>query len=144
MANDEYQKTIEIRSKYQEQLDQLIHKGAQIKEEIIIEVQRELNKIRRSISIAQKSIKASELKKAENAYLNAEKITDTLRNIPTNRIPSSGHERVRVIHGRGTGAMRIAVRELFDKHPLVLGYQTAELHEGGIGVTVVKLARANK
>ena len=56
----------------------------------------------------------------------------------------SGHERVRVIHGRGTGAMRIAVRELFDKHPLVLGYQTAELHEGGIGVTVVKLARANK
>ena len=254
MANDEYQKTIEIRSKYQEQLDQLIHKGAQIKEEIIIEVQRELNKIRRSISIAQKSIKASELKKAENAYLNAEKITNTLRNIPTNRIPSSlpplhenhenisaeliipgsyvmlkglsepgevltsvntsnefevqlgslrtrvkmelveqiiknskksfsdkiylpqkptapteievrgqsldealpkvesfldiasrsGHERVRVIHGRGTGAMRIAVRELFDKHPLVLGYQTAELHEGGIGVTVVKLARANK
>ena len=254
MANDEYQKTIEIRSKYQEQLDQLIHKGAQIKEEIIIEVQRELNKIRRSISIAQKSIKASELKKAENAYLNAEKITDTLRNIPTNRIPSSlpplhenhanisaeliipgsyvmlkglsepgevlttvntsnefevqlgslrtrvkmelveqiiknskksfsdkiylpqkptapteievrgqsldealpkvesfldiasrsGHERVRVIHGRGTGAMRIAVRELFDKHPLVLGYQTAELHEGGIGVTVVKLAHANK
>ena len=56
----------------------------------------------------------------------------------------SGHERVRVIHGRGTGAMRIAVRELFDKHPLVLGYQTAELHEGGIGVTVVKLAHANK
>ena len=40
--------------------------------------------------------------------------------------------------------MRIAVRELVDKHPLVLGYQTAELHEGGIGVTVVKLARANK
>ena len=52
----------------------------------------------------------------------------------------AGHGRVRVIHGRGTGTLRRAVREMFDRHPLVTGYETAEPKEGGEGVTVVTLA----
>jgi DNA mismatch repair protein MutS2 len=52
----------------------------------------------------------------------------------------AGHGRVRVIHGRGTGTLRRAVREMFDRHPLVTGYETAEPRDGGEGVTVVTLA----
>tara|TARA_B100000029_G_scaffold378292_2_gene373017 strand:- start:12859 stop:15276 length:2418 start_codon:yes stop_codon:yes gene_type:complete len=254
LASDELQKAMDIRSKYQEQLAKLITKSEQIKEEIVIEIQQELNKIRRSILIAQKSIEKTEFKNAEKAYREAEENTTKIRNISTNRIKSSlppidkdtepiksesivpgtyvtlrgltelgevltkvnqvgefevqlgalrtrakldlveqvsnktgnittdkinfpkkptvpseievrgqslddalpqvesfldmaarfGHDRVRVIHGRGTGAMRVAVRELFDRHPLVLGYQTAELRDGGIGVTVVELAHTNQ
>jgi len=52
----------------------------------------------------------------------------------------AGHGRVRVIHGRGTGTLRRAVREMFDRHPLVTGYETAQPKEGGEGVTVATLA----
>ena len=53
-----------------------------------------------------------------------------------------GLERVRVIHGRGTGTLRGAVRELLSRHPLVTRYETAEAREGGDGVTIAYLARA--
>jgi DNA mismatch repair protein MutS2 len=52
----------------------------------------------------------------------------------------SGHARVRLIHGRGTGTLRRAVRELLDRHPLVTEYETADPKEGGEGVTVATLA----
>ena len=52
----------------------------------------------------------------------------------------AGLARVRVIHGRGTGTLRRAVRDLLAGHPLVTGYETAEPAEGGVGVTVVRLA----
>ncbi len=48
----------------------------------------------------------------------------------------SGRARVRVIHGKGTGTLRRAVRELLDRHPLVVSYETAERAEGGEGVTI--------
>ncbi|MBM4415438.1 MAG: hypothetical protein FJ035_04105, partial [Chloroflexi bacterium] len=51
-----------------------------------------------------------------------------------------GKSRVLVIHGKGTGTLRRAVRELFDRHPLVTGYETAGRTEGGEGVTAVFLA----
>ena len=44
-----------------------------------------------------------------------------------------------LIHGKGTGTMRRAVRELLDRHPLVKSYETAERAEGGEGVTVAYL-----
>lgn len=55
----------------------------------------------------------------------------------------SGLNRVRLIHGRGTGTLRHAVRELLDEHPLVTGYETAPPNEGGVGVTVANLASTN-
>lgn len=51
----------------------------------------------------------------------------------------NGRARVLVIHGKGTGVMRRAVRELLDRHPLVTSYETAERTEGGEGVTVAYL-----
>ena len=47
---------------------------------------------------------------------------------------------VRIIHGKGTGALRRQVRELLAKHPLARSYETGKREEGGEGVTVVHLA----
>jgi DNA mismatch repair protein MutS2 len=50
--------------------------------------------------------------------------------------------RLRVVHGKGTGKMRQAVRELLTRHPLVKAFDFAPPQEGGEGVTVVELALA--
>jgi DNA mismatch repair protein MutS2 len=47
----------------------------------------------------------------------------------------------RVVHGKGTGALRDAVREALADHPLVASFRPGELNEGGEGVTVVTLVR---
>lgn len=47
---------------------------------------------------------------------------------------------VRIVHGKGTGTLRRAVRRELARHPLVLSYEPAKDEEGGEGVTVVKLA----
>jgi DNA mismatch repair protein MutS2 len=47
---------------------------------------------------------------------------------------------VRIIHGKGTGALRAAIREALTGHPLVRKFETAPANEGGEGVTVALLA----
>jgi DNA mismatch repair protein MutS2 len=47
---------------------------------------------------------------------------------------------VRIIHGKGTGAMRKAIRDVLHGHPLVSNYERGNEREGGDGVTVVNLA----
>lgn len=47
---------------------------------------------------------------------------------------------VRIVHGKGTGALRTAVREQLRHHPLAKSFATAPANEGGDGVTVVKLS----
>ena len=46
---------------------------------------------------------------------------------------------VRIIHGKGTGRLRAAVRDLLGHHPLVASTDPAAESEGGEGVTLVKL-----
>jgi DNA mismatch repair protein MutS2 len=46
---------------------------------------------------------------------------------------------VRIIHGKGTGALRDAVRSLLRAHPAVSEFRAGEAAEGGDGVTVAKL-----
>lgn len=46
---------------------------------------------------------------------------------------------VRIIHGKGTGALRNAIRDELRHHPLVSKYQAGTEKEGGDGVTVVNL-----
>ena len=46
---------------------------------------------------------------------------------------------VRVIHGKGTGALRDAVRELLRHHAVVSEHRAGDVGEGGDGVTVVTL-----
>jgi DNA mismatch repair protein MutS2 len=47
---------------------------------------------------------------------------------------------VRIIHGKGTGVLRAAVRDALRNHPLVSSCQAGDEREGGDGVTIAKLA----
>ncbi len=50
---------------------------------------------------------------------------------------------VRIIHGKGTGKLRQAVREFLRANPAVTSLESGKEGEGGDGVTVVKLAVAD-
>ncbi|MCS7169545.1 MAG: Smr/MutS family protein, partial [Candidatus Kapabacteria bacterium] len=47
--------------------------------------------------------------------------------------------RVRIIHGKGTGALRQALHQFLATHPAVAEYALADLSQGGAGVTIVTL-----
>jgi DNA-nicking Smr family endonuclease len=51
----------------------------------------------------------------------------------------SGLREVRIIHGRGIGFQRDAVRELLARHPGVASFADAPPDRGGWGATVVLL-----
>jgi DNA mismatch repair protein MutS2 len=51
----------------------------------------------------------------------------------------AGLVNVRLIHGKGTGALRKAVRALLAEHPLVESFRDGEPSEGGAGATVAAL-----
>jgi DNA mismatch repair protein MutS2 len=46
---------------------------------------------------------------------------------------------LRIIHGKGTGALRQAVQQHLQNHPAVSTFRNGLLNEGGAGVTVVEL-----
>ena len=52
----------------------------------------------------------------------------------------SGLYQVKVIHGKGTGTLRLAVRRELARHPLVKSYRPGGYGEGGAGVTIAELA----
>jgi DNA-nicking Smr family endonuclease len=54
---------------------------------------------------------------------------------------AEGFREVRLIHGRGTGVQRAAIRSLLTGHPLVGGFADAPAERGGWGATVVRLRR---
>ena len=51
----------------------------------------------------------------------------------------AGLPRVHIVHGKGTGALRRAVRDFLRDHPLVASYRAGAEGEGGDGVTVATL-----
>src|SRR4029078_2400098 len=51
----------------------------------------------------------------------------------------AGVDRLRIVHGKGTGALRTAVREVLSRHPLVRAHEPAGAAEGGDGATIVRL-----
>ena len=51
----------------------------------------------------------------------------------------AGLARLRIIHGKGTGALRTAIHDLLREHPLASSFQVAPLNEGGEGATIVTL-----
>jgi DNA mismatch repair protein MutS2 len=52
----------------------------------------------------------------------------------------SGLPSFRIIHGKGTGALRAFVRELLEKDRRITVHRPGELFEGGTGVTVIEFA----
>ncbi|MEO8456519.1 MAG: endonuclease MutS2 [Chloroflexota bacterium] len=52
----------------------------------------------------------------------------------------AGVGEIRIIHGKGTGTLRQAVRQMLRKHALVRTSAAAESRAGGDGVTVVEIA----
>jgi DNA mismatch repair protein MutS2 len=51
----------------------------------------------------------------------------------------AGHANVRLIHGKGTGALRKAVRSVLSDHPLVESFRDGAPSEGGNGATVAAM-----
>ncbi|HEX9656785.1 MAG TPA: endonuclease MutS2 [Bacteroidota bacterium] len=52
----------------------------------------------------------------------------------------SGLNRVDIIHGKGTGALRKKVGDFLSSHPRVRSFRLGDWNEGGMGVTIVDLA----
>jgi DNA mismatch repair protein MutS2 len=57
-----------------------------------------------------------------------------------NNAALAGMPFVRILHGKGTGALRQAIRQELSHHPLVKSQKSAEAKDGGDGITVVTLA----
>ena len=51
----------------------------------------------------------------------------------------AGLDRVKVIHGKGGGAMKGAVADYLSRHPLVTRHYAASPSEGNGGVTIAEL-----
>lgn len=51
----------------------------------------------------------------------------------------SGRRQVRIMHGKGTGALCRGVQRFLGRHPGVARYEFAATREGSYGVTVVTL-----
>ena len=52
----------------------------------------------------------------------------------------TGLKQVEIIHGKGTGALRVAVKDQLEKNPHVSSYRPGRQEEGGTGVTIAILA----
>lgn len=52
----------------------------------------------------------------------------------------AGQQRLEIVHGKGTGVLRDAVRRRLRDHPLVTRFEPAVRQEGGEGVTIVYMA----
>jgi DNA mismatch repair protein MutS2 len=51
----------------------------------------------------------------------------------------AGLPQISIIHGKGTGALRKAIRELASKHPFAAAARQGAYNEGGDGVTVISI-----
>lgn len=52
---------------------------------------------------------------------------------------SLGFTRVQILHGTGTGALRVSIRELLEHYPGVAHYHDEDVRFGGAGITIVHL-----
>lgn len=85
------------------------------------------------------------LTKAQNVspeiMLRGQRVDEALQNLDRylDDVCLAGLERVRVIHGKGTGAIRRAVWDFMKKHPAIGSLEIASADEGGEGATIAHL-----
>ena len=53
---------------------------------------------------------------------------------------SAGLKQVKIIHGKGSGTLRLTVRRELGKHSLVKSFRAGEKWEGGEGVTIAEFS----
>ena len=70
-------------------------------------------------------------RRAEEALVQVEQFLD--------KALRDGLSSVRIIHGKGTGALRAAVRELLEGHPMARSFVSEAPNKGGDGATLVEL-----
>ena len=70
-------------------------------------------------------------KRAGDALIDLEEFMD--------KAVRDGLSSIRVIHGKGTGALRNAVREHLRRHPLARSFEPEARERGGNGATLVHL-----
>ncbi|HEX6290985.1 MAG TPA: endonuclease MutS2 [Herpetosiphonaceae bacterium] len=80
-----------------------------------------------SMQLDMRGMRASEIEALLDRYLNDAYLSNLAE--------------VRLVHGKGTGALRKIVREVLATHPLVASYAPGVDGEGGDGVTVARLQR---
>lgn len=70
------------------------------------------------------------------------RVEDALSEVDSylNDAAMTGMSTVRLLHGKGTGALRQAIRDQLRHNPLVKSFESAPQREGGDGITVVTLA----
>jgi DNA mismatch repair protein MutS2 len=70
------------------------------------------------------------------------RVDEALRavDLELDRATRAGDERVHVLHGHGSGALKSAIREHLQRSPYVRRSRPADPHEGGDGVTIAELA----
>lgn len=93
-------------------------------------------------AVAKKAVRpAAEEAVANSLNLLGFRVDDALAELERflNRASLDGLGEVRVIHGKGTGALMRGVRDFLAGHPLVREFRKGEPFEGGDGVTVVDL-----
>jgi DNA mismatch repair protein MutS2 len=73
--------------------------------------------------------------------LRGERVDEALKRLETyiDAAYMSGLPFARIIHGKGTGALRKAVQDRVGEHPLISKVTRAEAKEGGEGVTVIHM-----
>ncbi|MCX6154676.1 MAG: endonuclease MutS2 [Candidatus Kapabacteria bacterium] len=47
--------------------------------------------------------------------------------------------RLTIVHGKGTGALRVTIHDFLEKHPSIVSFRIGDLVEGGAGVTIIEL-----
>ena len=74
-------------------------------------------------------------------HLIGQRVEDALTKLEPflNHASLDGIGEVRIVHGKGTGALKRAVREYLEGHALVASVRDGEPFEGGAGATVVKI-----
>jgi DNA mismatch repair protein MutS2 len=70
-----------------------------------------------------------------------QRVDEAVRSVDTylDEAYAGGVRRARLVHGKGTGALRRAIQDHLKDHPLVESFETAAPEEGGAGATIVSL-----